>query len=77
MEIKVLAKTSRSVSVEISDGGIYRTKESYQLTLNGVSAGETDKAVKSLFNLEPETDYVLEVLSGNGEKLGEVSFTTE
>ena len=77
MEIKVLAKTSRSVSVEISDGGIYRTKESYQLTLNGVSAGEIDKAVKSLFNLEPETDYVLEVLSGNGEKLGEVSFTTE
>ena len=34
MEIRLVMKTARSVSLELDDGGIYKTKEVYRILVN-------------------------------------------
>lgn len=77
MELKLLMKSARSATLELADGGIYNTKETYQIFLNGVLAKETCQVITSVFGLKPETDYAVVVKSCSGEVLAETSFTTE
>lgn len=77
MEIALLAKTARSATFKIADGGIYNTKEPYRLFLNGEPMGETDTVVTSVFSLKPETDYELQVATMQGEEAGTFFFSTD
>ena len=70
MELKLVMKTARSVSFEIAEGGRYFTGKEYEVFLNGVSFGKTDRVITSLFGLKPETKYCIRAVSGRdgGEK---------
>ena len=75
MEISKLFVQARSATVQIADGGLYHTKAVYQLFLNGQAAGTADTAVTSLYDLQPETEYVLSVRLG-AEEVGQCAFRT-
>ncbi len=75
MEISKLFVQARSATVQIVDGGLYHTKAVYQLFLNGQAAGTADTAVTSLYDLQPETEYVLSVRLG-AEEVGQCAFRT-
>ena len=75
MEISKLFVQARSATVQIADGGLYHTKAVYQLFLNGQAAGAADTAVTSLYDLQPETEYVLSVRLG-AEEVGQCAFRT-
>lgn len=77
MELKLLMKSARSATFELVDGGIYNTKETYQIFLNGVMKKETDQVLTSVFGLKPETDYDVLVKNMAGEEVASISFTTE
>jgi len=76
MEIKKLFVSGRSATVQIPDGGLYATKKSYRLTLNGEEAGKAETVITSLYGLWPDTKYTLRVYDGE-ELLGKLSFHTE
>ena len=48
MEIRLVMKTARSVSLELDDGGIYKTKEVYRILVNGDEVKTTDTVITSL-----------------------------
>lgn len=77
MELKLLMKSARSATLELADGGIYNTKETYQIFLNGVLTKETCQVITSVFGLKPETDYAVVVKNCSGEVLAETIFKTE
>lgn len=76
MEIKVIDLAARSVTLELADGGIYYTKEPYQIELNGVPVKQADMVITSLFDLKPETTYELMVKKADGSVLGTLEFCT-
>ena len=51
MDIRMIMKTARSVSVELYDGGIYYTKKKYDIFLNGEKWQNTDTVVTTLYGL--------------------------
>lgn len=61
MEIRLVMKTARSVSLELDDGGIYKTKEVYRILVNGDEVKTTDTVITSLYGLKPDTDYEIGV----------------
>lgn len=77
MEIRMIMKTARSVSVEIMDGGIYYTKQRYDIRINGEKWQETDTVVTSVYGLKPDSRYKLTVVGEEGRELGELPFATE
>lgn len=77
MEIRVIMKTARSATFALDDGGTYETVQSYRLFLNDVEQKETKTVITSLFDLKPDTDYVLKVVGNDGDMKGSVPFRTE
>lgn len=76
MDIKLLFVSGRSVTVELTDSGLFSTQTSYRLTLNGENAGKADTVVTSLYGLQPATKYTLKVWDGE-KRLGKLTFHTE
>jgi polygalacturonase len=84
MELKLLMKTARSAVIEIADGGIYYTLESYHLFVNGKDYKTCDTVVTSVFGLKPDTDYKFEIVhealgceeAAAGEVLTSMEFKT-
>lgn len=76
MILKVLLITARSITFEISEGGIYNTETVYDLYLNGIYVKQTDKIITSMFGLHPMKKYHLEVQKDN-QVLGSLDFETE
>ena len=68
MEIKLIMKSARSAVIEIADGGIYYTKEKYQIFVNHVFWKETENVITSLYGLTPETAYEVVVKGNSGEE---------
>ena len=66
LELKVLFKTARSVTVAIEDGGIYNTKQEYELFANGKKVASTNQVVTSIYELLPDMDYVIEAKGQDG-----------
>ena len=66
--MKTLCVTSRSCSVLLDPEGLYEAREKRVLFLNGEPLGEEYRSVSSLFDLEPDTDYVLESVTDDGIK---------
>ena len=77
MDIRLIMRTARSAVIEIADGGVYYTKEKYQIYLNDIFVKKTETVVTSLFDLKPETDYQVEIIKENGDKAGSLAFTTK
>lgn len=75
--VKLLVKTARSATFEIADGGIYETKETYNVYLNGTLKGTAATVVTSVFELIPATAYEVQVVKADGTVAGSLSFTTE
>ncbi len=65
--MKILCVTSRSCSVLLDPEGLYEAREKHTLSLNGEPWGEEYRSVASLFDLEPDTEYVLESRTDGGE----------
>ena len=76
MEIRMLFVSARSATIELADGGLYNTKNTYRLTLNGLEIGAEDTVVHSVYGLWPETEYVLKAYDG-AEEVGSLAFRTE
>lgn len=77
MEIKLIMKTARSVSFEIADGGIYHTKQPYQILVNDKSVRLTDTVITSVYGLKPDSQYCVKVLDMEGMEQGSLSFQTD
>ena len=76
IEVKKLFVSTRSITIELPDGGLYHTKKPYRILLNGVEQGMAETVVHSLYGLWPDTKYVLKVLDDNTE-VGRLVFRTE
>lgn len=75
--VKLIYKSARSATIEISDGGKYYTKEHYAVRINGLPTKSTNTVITSLYNLTPETGYEVKVEDSDGNILGGVTFVTE
>lgn len=75
MELRVVLKTARSVTVETITEQIYEFETPGKILVNGEAFGETKRVVFTLFDLKPDMDYNI-CLERNGEK-AETSFRTD
>jgi len=64
--LKVLKRGARVVVISLPDTGKYKTTEEFTVYVNGVKNAVADTVVSSVYDLEPETDYTIEVLSASG-----------
>ena len=74
MELKLVMKTARSLSLELADGGTYNTIKKYEILLNGCVVKHTNKVITSLFGLKPDTTYEIAVRE-EGKKEVEAAIT--
>lgn len=77
MEIRLIMKTARSATFELQDGGIYKTAEPYYLFVNGIEYRLTNTVITSIYDLCPDTAYLLEVRTAGGKAVGNLSFRTD
>ena len=77
MDIRLIMKTARSVTFELDDGGTYETVEKYRLFLNNVEQKETNTVITNLYDLKPDTEYMLDVQNQSGASVGTASFRTD
>lgn len=77
MDIQLVMKTARSVSLVLEDGGIYHTKEKYKILVNGIEEQTADTVVTSIYGLHPDTDYTICAVNEVGEKCGELTVRTD
>ena len=73
--MKLLFVSARSATVLLNGEGDYTMPSPAVLTLNGISLGEENRSVISLFDLYPDTDYTL-TMNQEG-KDSSLSFRTE
>ncbi|MGL5433845.1 MAG: glycoside hydrolase family 28 protein [Lachnospiraceae bacterium] len=64
MKIKNIFRTARCLTIEIEDGSIFETEQKYDIYINDVFYGTTTKVITSIYNLKPDTDYVISVVCG-------------
>ncbi|MBS6956492.1 MAG: glycoside hydrolase family 28 protein [Enterocloster asparagiformis] len=76
MEFKVIYTAGRCAVLETADGGIYTTKEEYQLFLNGEPGARIKKVITPICGLLPATDYLAELRQGD-RTVAQVRFTTK
>lgn len=77
MNIRLIMKTARSASFELADGGIYETTEAYRLFVNHAEYGLTNTVITSIYDLKPDTEYLIEVYNKAGEAVGSLVFRTD
>lgn len=47
MEISLIMNTARSAVIEVKDGGVYYTKENYEIIVNGKTYGIAEQVITS------------------------------
>lgn len=67
MKFKIINTTSTSISFEIDENIIYSSTEKNRIYLDGELNLETDKAVFTMFSLEPNRNYKIKIESQNGD----------
>ena len=75
MEIKVLLVTSRSISFQLETDDNFFLKEELTLKYNGKEQRLT-KVVNSIYDLEPNTEYILEIFKED-IKVTDIKVTTD
>lgn len=68
MNLKLIMSTARSATVEIMDGGVYTTKEAYDIYVNDILHMTTDRVITNIFQLRPDTEYTISVRKEGEEK---------
>lgn len=61
MEFQVIFKTSRRVTIELLNCGIYHTDQPYDIYLDGEKVMTSQKVIQTINGLKPDTAYRLEV----------------
>ena len=77
MNLRLIMKTARSATFELNDGGIYKTVDTYRLFMNHEECKLTDTVITSVYDLKPDTEYVLEVQNKESEVVGSLTFRTD
>lgn len=77
MDIRLIMKTARSVTLELDDGGAYETFEEYKLFLNQKEYMLTNTVITSIYDLKPDTEYTVEVHCKDGTNIGSIKFRTD
>ena len=76
MKFQIIFQTSRKVTIEFLDFGIYFTEKKYRLLLNGREILTSDRVVQTIFGLTPDTEYELTAVA-DGEAEETVRFKTD
>ncbi len=61
MKINCIFQTARCAVIEIEDGSIFETEKKYEIYVNDVLYGSTERVITSIYGLKPETDYRIRV----------------
>lgn len=67
MELKLVAKTARCIVVELTESGKYFTDKEYDLVVNDTVTITGNKVITSIYNLKPDTEYVIRAVYGDEE----------
>lgn len=62
----MLFVSARSAVIEIADGGIYNTKESYDIIINGQTYLQTNRVITSIWGLKPDCTYQIGIRGNSG-----------
>lgn len=73
MKVSCIFKTARCVTIEIEDGGIFQTEGLYEIYINDVFYGTTDRVITSVYGLKPDTLYRIRVVKGDEAECTEVT----
>lgn len=76
MKFQIIFQTSRKVTIEFLDFGIYFTEKKYRLLLNGKEILTSDRVVQTISGLTPDTEYELTAVA-DGEAEETVRFKTD
>lgn len=75
MDFRLIYHSARFAVLEMADGGVYNTKEAYELFLNGESRGAFSTVITPVYDLLPDTEYRAE-LKKDGVLVAETAFRT-
>ena len=76
MKAKVIFKTSRSITLEIEEYGIFYAEKEYEIWLNGSFFQRSDRVIQTVYGLLPDTEYQIE-LKAEGRLLAVLTASTE
>ena len=76
MKAKVIFKTSRSITLELEEYGIFYTEKEYEIWLNGSFFQKSDRVIQTVYGLLPDTEYQIE-LKADGISLAILTASTE
>lgn len=77
MKLELVMKTARSVTLRAMDGGIYTTKGSYKVILNGEEVMQTKNVIFSLYHLKPAITYEVVLEEESSKEIHTICFTTD
>lgn len=75
-ELKLLKKGARVAVFQLPDNGKYKATEEYTIFVNGAEYGKAETVVNSVYDLLPDTEYVVEAVSASGV-YAKSTFTTK
>lgn len=76
MELKLVAKTGRSIVIELTDSGKFYTDKKYEIFVNGDKFMDGEKVITTLNNLKPDTEYQVSV-AYQGEEVVPITVKTD
>ena len=79
MNVSSIFQTARCVTIEIADGEIFQGSKTYEIYVNDVLYGTTNRVISSIYGLKPETEYEIRVVKAAGKSAAgaEVSSAVE
>ena len=66
MKVNCIFQTARCAAVEIEDGGIFETEKPYEIYVNDVLYGSTERVITSIYGLKPVSYTHLDVYKRQG-----------
>ncbi|WP_099468696.1 glycoside hydrolase family 28 protein [Konateibacter massiliensis] len=75
MNAELIFFNARTAVFELTGAGRFKTKQPYELFINGEFYIESSKAVQSVSDLKPDTKYLFEIKSGG--EIEKISFHTQ
>ena len=64
MEVNVIFKTARCVTLEMDDGSVYESDLDREIYINGSFYKKTRRVIDSVYGLKPDTEYAIRVKAG-------------
>lgn len=61
MKVELILLNTRNAVIEITGAGKFKTNKEYEIYVNGSFYSKSNKAVQTIANLKPDTDYLLEI----------------